>query len=163
MPHENHNQAGDDPRAQNRNDDRSDGTDRQDETPGAGELSRTADAGVEHGRQRDETGDETGTGVAAAITYSRSAPLPTVEEYAGYERVLPGAADRILTMAEKALDIEAADRAADRGNEAEDHKAENACMLVASFAFSFLPWVAFVMAGVCAIAGNNTGTFFSGG
>ena len=28
-------------------------------------------------------------------------PLPAADEFAGYEKVLPGAADRILTMAEK--------------------------------------------------------------
>ncbi len=30
-----------------------------------------------------------------------SGPLPPVEDFEGYERVLPGAADRIMTMAEK--------------------------------------------------------------
>lgn len=31
----------------------------------------------------------------------RSAPLPTPEELCGYERICPGAADRIIQMAEK--------------------------------------------------------------
>jgi uncharacterized membrane protein len=35
------------------------------------------------------------------LEVSYSAPLPPSREFAGYEQVLPGAADRILTMAEK--------------------------------------------------------------
>jgi uncharacterized membrane protein len=35
------------------------------------------------------------------LEVSYSAPLPTSREFAGYEQALPGAADRILTMAEK--------------------------------------------------------------
>jgi uncharacterized membrane protein len=38
-------------------------------------------------------------GVATHIT--TSAPLPTAVEFSGYERTLPGAAERILLMAEK--------------------------------------------------------------
>ncbi len=34
----------------------------------------------------------------------RSAPLPPVEEMQGYESILPGAADRIIAMAEKSND-----------------------------------------------------------
>lgn len=34
----------------------------------------------------------------------RSGPLPTVDEFGGYERILPGAADRILRMAEKSME-----------------------------------------------------------
>ena len=40
-----------------------------------------------------------------------------------------------------------------------DHKAENLSMLITSVAFSFLPWMAFGAAIVCAAFGNNVGTF----
>lgn len=45
-------------------------------------------------------------GMATASHYlvERSAPLPTVEEFGGYDQVLPGAADRILQMAEKSME-----------------------------------------------------------
>jgi uncharacterized membrane protein len=35
------------------------------------------------------------------LALSYEGPLPTSNEFAGYERVLPGAAERILSMAEK--------------------------------------------------------------
>lgn len=35
---------------------------------------------------------------------AHSGPLPAVEDFAGYERVVPGAGDRILTMAERQQD-----------------------------------------------------------
>ena len=35
------------------------------------------------------------------VKLERRAPLPTVSEFAGYENVLPGAADRILAMTEE--------------------------------------------------------------
>ena len=43
-------------------------------------------------------------GVSHTQTMIRSAPLPTVEEFAGYEAVQKGSADRILSMAESAQD-----------------------------------------------------------
>lgn len=39
-----------------------------------------------------------------AMYASRSGPLPPVQDFSGYEDVLPGAADRIMKMAETALD-----------------------------------------------------------
>jgi uncharacterized membrane protein len=35
------------------------------------------------------------------VSVSYEGPLPTSREFAGYEQVLPGAADRILTITEK--------------------------------------------------------------
>lgn len=42
--------------------------------------------------------------VAAAHAQLRSGPLPDPEELAGYERLIPGSADRIFKMAEKQQD-----------------------------------------------------------
>ncbi|MCG7243795.1 DUF2335 domain-containing protein [Corynebacterium sp. ACRPS] len=39
-----------------------------------------------------------------AMFAARSGPLPAVQDFSGYESVLPGAADRIIKMAETALD-----------------------------------------------------------
>lgn len=115
---------------------------------------------MDDGEQQPEEGNEQqGTiGPSTSITYSRSAPLPTVTEYEGYERVLPGSANRIMTMAEKSLNIEAEDRKAAREMEAADRKAENVGLIVASIAFSFLPWVGFISAVIFAALGNNTAT-----
>lgn len=126
----------------------------------AGDGSRDPIKSVDNGGRQPEEGD--GQGIldqSASITYSRSAPLPTVDEFGGYERVLPGSADRIVTMAEKSLDAQIEDTKAARAIEAADHKAENVSVVIASVAFSFLPWVAFGAAVICAAFGNNVGTF----
>lgn len=81
-----------------------------------------------------------------------------VAEFAGYENVLPGAADRILSMAEQSLNIEEAERKAAAQMETDARKAENISVIIASVAFSFLPWVGFGSAVACAAFGNNTGT-----
>ena len=46
-----------------------------------------------------------------------SGPLPPPEDFARYEHTLPGTADRIVTMAEKALDGAIEDEAQARRNE----------------------------------------------
>lgn len=43
----------------------------------------------------------------------RNAPLPTVDEFRGYEHVLPGAADRILKMAETSMEASRESTSAD--------------------------------------------------
>ena len=53
------------------------------------------------------------TAVMQTAAMIRSAPLPAPREFKGYEAVLPGAADRILRMAEKDQDSLIAARAAD--------------------------------------------------
>lgn len=44
-----------------------------------------------------------GSPIGGPYLVERSAPLPTVDEFGGYEQVLPGAADRILRMAEESM------------------------------------------------------------
>lgn len=125
----------------------------------AGDSSTAPDESLGNGGRQPAQSDGQGIDLNAIAIAARSGPLPSVEEYAGYERVLPGAADRILAMAEKSLDIEISDRKAATAMEAADHKAENLSMLITSVAFSFLPWMAFGAAIVCAAFGNNVGTF----
>ena len=126
---------------------------------GNGDSSTAPDESLGNGGRQPAQSDGQGIDLNAIAIAARSGPLPSVEEYAGYERVLPGAADRILAMAEKSLDVEISDRKAATAMEAADHKAENLSMLITSVAFSFLPWMAFGAAIVCAAFGNNVGTF----
>lgn len=51
--------------------------------------------------------NKAGIRVEAVSTTYRSGPLPTVEEFGGYEAVLPGAAERIMLRAEKMADLAA--------------------------------------------------------
>lgn len=97
--------------------------------PDSRELQTTEDAaeharqhgweGVGGDRQVDPQGDGSGepsqemTAVMQTAAMIRSAPLPAPHEFKGYEAVLPGAADRILRMAEKDQDSLIAARAAD--------------------------------------------------
>lgn len=50
----------------------------------------------------------------AQIAIAHQGPLPMATEFAAYEKVLPGSADRIITMAEKSLESEIADMRAER-------------------------------------------------
>lgn len=64
------------------------------------EIGRgTPDSGMEQGRPDTPRVNGTGEGVQQVAFQWRSAPLPTVDEFAGYERIQPGAANRIITMA----------------------------------------------------------------
>lgn len=66
----------------------------------SGEIGRgTPDSGMEQGRPDTPRVNGTGEGVQQVAFQWRSAPLPTVDEFAGYERIQPGAANRIITMA----------------------------------------------------------------
>lgn len=71
--------------------------------------SRADGFGVEANRGEYALGDEPAAGVpenyppqvnGVALARYTSGPLPSVEDFHGYDRVLPGAADRILRMAE---------------------------------------------------------------
>ena len=59
---------------------------------------------VVEGELDDENGSVGGRRLLARsqkVSLERRAPLPPIEEFRGYEDVLPGAADRILSMAEE--------------------------------------------------------------
>jgi uncharacterized membrane protein len=83
------------------------------------------------------------THTSVTLTSYRSGPLPPVGDFAGYEQVLPGAAERIFAMAEKAQDaaIEL---------DAKESKAarigflfstfSNAYFPILALAFTFLAW-----------------------
>ena len=112
-----------------RNEDSGDGT-RGIQVADSGEIGHgTPDGGVEQGRSDSSRVDGTGEGVQQVALQWRSAPLPTVDEFAGYERIQPGAADRIITMAEKSLDAEIEAQRTSNEVAAKDHKAQNICMI----------------------------------
>jgi len=59
----------------------------------------------------------------AAFSASYAGPLPPAEQIRAYERVLPGSADRILSMAERQQEI--SERAAERAREAMDRRRDD--------------------------------------
>lgn len=93
------------------------------------------------------------------LAFMHAGPLPSVNEFAGYEQILPGAADRIIAMAEKSLDMEIEDRKAQRENERANQDDENFAMKLAAFGFTYLPWVCFISAVACAALGQITATW----
>lgn len=117
--------------------------------------------GVGERGQRIENGDGQSAAVGADFEYMRSAPLPTVNEYRGYEQVLPGAADRIMTMAEKSLDMEISDREQQSVALLENQRDENCAMKITAFGFTFLPWLGFISAIACAAFGFQTASWIS--
>lgn len=60
-------------------------------------------AGGVHGRPVHEEGYPLAV-VEQLVSTAHAGPLPAVEDFAGYEQVLPGSAERLLSMAEKSLD-----------------------------------------------------------
>ena len=129
----------------------------------SGEIGHgTPDGGVEQGRPDSSRVDGTGEGVQQVALQWRSAPLPTVDEFAGYERIQPGAADRIITMAEKSLDAEIEAQRTSNEVAAKDHKAQNICMIIATTAYSILPIIGFGSAIVCVALGQSVAAAFGG-
>lgn len=88
-------------------------------------------------------------------SYSRSGPLPDVAEFAGYEQVLPGAADRIMAMAEHALHAEIQ-------TQQRESRAEATAFVGAALGVSYLPWFLFAIAGLLAIKGLETAAIITG-
>ena len=143
-----------------RNEDSGDGT-RGIQVADSGEIGHgTPDGGVEQGRPDSSRVDGTGEGVQQVALQWRSAPLPTVDEFAGYERIQPGAADRIITMAEKSLDAEIEAQKTSNEVAAKDHKAQNICMIIATTAYSILPIIGFGSAIVCVALGQSVAAAF---
>lgn len=124
--------------------------------PDCGELQAVEDSsarrdieGMGVSGSQPGLGDEGGgplTGIKSAIlTRTYVGPLPTPNDFGPYERALPGAADRILTMAEK-------EQAAEIENLKMTTRAEGWGFLGSAWAVSFLPWgllVATVILGIC--------------
>lgn len=107
MSHEDINEASGDSRIQSGADSGADGQNTEIRGSENHDISRIADQGVEHDRRFDSEGDGSPV-VSTSLTHMEvtSGPLPSSKELAGYEQTLPGAADRILRMAEDSLHSE---------------------------------------------------------
>ena len=115
--------------------------------PVSGELQTAAHPqagsdgnGVAVGGPLPEGSDEEGgpfPGLAfttAQLTASYSGPLPAPADFAGYEAALPGAADRILSMAERRQEAEIE-------NQRTTTRAEAFAFVGAAWGVSFFPWL----------------------
>lgn len=94
------------------------------------------------GRKPPESDGSVFTGIRAE--YSYSGPTPPVGDIERWEQVLPGAADRILSMAERA-------QAHQETTERHQVFAEGRSFQTATFAVSFFPWSLAAAAIVLAI------------
>lgn len=59
-----------------------------------------------HGTKIVAQNNHESSGQPSHIAIDHQGPLPLATEFAAYENVLPGSADRIITMAEKSLELE---------------------------------------------------------
>lgn len=108
-----------------------------------------------------EPGDEHAEGVAevSAVYRSasyRSAPLPDPQEFSGYEAVLPGAADRIIAMAEKEQDSLIAVREGEIEDRHVAARAEASALKVTIYCFAVLPYALLITTGALAWMGQAT-------
>lgn len=120
------------------------------------------------GMEQDGQGDTQGDGlrqVSSTLALTRmeltSGPLPPASEFARYEQVLPGAADRILAMAEQSLQAEIDGQKDTRKIYAADRQAENWCLKFASTVFSLLIVAAFIAAVLFSVLGRNSEAIIS--
>lgn len=95
------------------------------------------DGGMVVGRQDYSSGDEPGEPLTEhqiiQIAQRYQGPLPHPQDFAGFEEVLPGAADRILSMAEKRQQAEI-------DQQLMTSRAEAHAFVGAAWAVSFFPW-----------------------
>lgn len=131
--------------------------------PNGGELQAYPDpqAGrgedlLESGGDVHPSGDEGGSAYSAAsLTYTHIGPLPPPGDFMGYEQVLSGAADRILTMAEKT-------HAAEIENQRITTRAEARAFLGAAWAVAFFPWLLGIATIGLLIAGEPASAALTG-
>ena len=109
-----------------------------------------------------EEGLDTGLRMISA-SISRSGPLPAVEEFKGYESVLPGAAERIMKMAElnakAAAEMTEADATATRAA-AESVAEDGRAVKRGQTWFGFLALLLIVIAGFLAFQGEGVPAIF---
>lgn len=87
--------------------------------------------------------------------------MPPSKEIAEYEQTLPGAADRILRMAEDSLHSEIDSQKHVVEIYADDRKAENWVYKFTAVVFSLIPAAAFICAVVFFALGMNPAAFIS--
>lgn len=94
-------------------------------------------------------------GLTLSHAQFQSGPLPPAAELQAYEDVHSGLAERIVVMAEKALDAQAA-------TDVRPVQAEATALVVATIGITFFPWLAVVAAVVLALTGHGYGALLSG-
>ena len=90
-----------------------------------------------------------------------SGPLPPASEFAAYEQVLPGAANRIMKLAEDSLRAEIEGNQALRDIYREDRKTENWVFKFVSTVFSLTTVCAFAYSVVFFALGMNVAAYIS--
>ncbi|RSX53979.1 hypothetical protein D2E25_0285 [Bifidobacterium goeldii] len=155
MTHENVDQESDNSGVQDGDDGRADWKNTPIRASENADLSRTAKQGVDYDRRSDSKGD--GSPIVGYMSHVEmtSSPLPSSKELAGYERVLPGAADRILGMAEDSLHSEIDYQKQLVEIYREDRRAENWVYKFTSAVFSLMPAAAFTSSVVFFALGMN--------
>lgn len=126
----------------------------EDPTGGHGQVGVGDDGPVPEGSNGGVQGELFPAGLIQA-RFERSGPLPTVADFAGYENVLPGAADRILKMAETA-------QAAAVEDSHTSTRAEAKAFLFASFGVTYFSWLLGVCTILLFIAGQTTAAAAAG-
>lgn len=159
MSHEDINEASGDSRIQSGADSGADGQNTEIRGSENHDISRIADQGVEHDRRFDSEGDGSPV-VSTSLTHMEvtSGPLPSSKELAGYEQTLPGAADRILRMAEDSLHSEIDSQKRIVEIYADDRKAENWVYKFTTVVFSLVPAAAFICSVVFFRSGHEPGS-----
>lgn len=162
MSHEDINEASGDSRIQSGADSGADGQNTEIRGSENHDISRIADQGVEHDRRFDSEGDGSPV-VSTSLTHMEvtSGPLPSSKELAGYEQTLPGAADRILRMAEDSLHSEIDSQKRIVEIYADDRKAENWVYKFTTVVFSLVPAAASICSVVFFALGMNPAAFIS--
>lgn len=106
--------------------------------PGRRGLQGPDDESVGVGGALDAPSDESGAALPVGIQQLQiaaaySGPLPSPADFAAFDHALPGAADRILAMAERR-------QAAEIANSERASRAESSSLRATAVAFAFLPY-----------------------
>ena len=122
------------------------------QAPAHDSSARRDDGGLVGGWQDHSPGDEPETAPAeirhVVERQAYQGPLPHPQDFAGFEEVLPGAADRILSMAEKRQQAEIDQRIM-------TSRAEARAFVGAAWAVSFFPWALTLLTAGLLAAGQT--------
>lgn len=83
--------------------------------------------------------------VLAVMSKSHSGPLPAPEDFAAYEKALPGSCDRIIAMAEKQQEhFYSINNKRIEGDLAEAKRGQNYALVIALFSLGLCAWTAYI-------------------
>lgn len=146
-----------------RSEDSTDRSSQENDTSEGLQRNGAASQSMEQGWERDPQVNESTLSELTLETY-HSGPLPSSAEFAGYERTLRGAADRILTMSEQSLQASIEAQREITKIYAEDRKAENWVYKFTSATLSLiLPAIVVVMIAFLAVGKDTAALITLGG